>query len=143
MLLFLGSDRIEECDIPKRTKMRELISERYKVDWGAVVAELQVRWSFDHKSSLLLILHGQKSESRISFTSDLWSDKKMTSFMAITAHFTARSDKNNLFPKTHLLAFRAVHGEHSGENLAREFIAVLEECGLLNKVRVSCIHLVH
>ncbi|EKM49197.1 uncharacterized protein PHACADRAFT_68361, partial [Phanerochaete carnosa HHB-10118-sp] len=60
---------LEDMDIPHRTMLTDLIKECCAVDFGAVVKELKV------------------SEGHISYTSDLWSNLKLLSFMAITAHY--------------------------------------------------------
>ena len=77
----------------------------------------------------------QHAERHISFTSDLWSNLKLTSFMAITAHFVARDERGNLIVRSRLIAFRMVSGSHTGVNLAGTFFNILKEYGLLHKVR--------
>lgn len=59
----------------------------------------------------------------------------MQSFMGVTAHFIAKSPLNVLTLETRLVAFRVLHGSHTGVNLANEFLKVIGEIECLNKVR--------
>ncbi|KAF9545852.1 hypothetical protein CPC08DRAFT_589654, partial [Agrocybe pediades] len=61
---------LRDGDIPHRTKLTEIIFQSYRREWLKLVRTLQ------------------ESEGRISFTSDLWSDTNLRSFMAVTAHFS-------------------------------------------------------
>ena len=131
MLLYLCSD-LQDEDIPHRTKFTELIMERFKVKFTDVMRELQVCVVLSQE--LRLLTDGQSAEGRISYTSDLWSNMKLASFMAITAHFMGRDERGNLVVKTRLIAFRAVAVGHTGENLARIFYGILKEYSLLYKV---------
>lgn len=93
-----------------------------------------------HKTYLAMYQH---AEGRVSFTSDLWSNLKMTSFMAITAHFVARDERSNLIIRSRLIAFRMVSGSHTGVNLASIFFDILKEYGLLHKVCCSkCLEII-
>ncbi|KAJ3752489.1 hypothetical protein EV360DRAFT_11628, partial [Lentinula raphanica] len=67
-LLYIGNN-LRERDIPHRTRLRELILERYKCHWKEITSEM--------KAAL----------GRISFTSDMWSNSVLKGFMAITAHY--------------------------------------------------------
>jgi hypothetical protein len=71
---------------------------------------------------------------RISLTSDLWSDSNMTSFMAVTLHWIARTREGGLELKTALGGFRWVKNKHSGENIAARFVDVLSELEILDKI---------
>ncbi|KAF9542984.1 hypothetical protein CPC08DRAFT_594729, partial [Agrocybe pediades] len=65
---------LTDRDIPHRTKLTQLIFESYHHEWKKLVSDLQ------------------NSEGRISFTSDLWSDPNLRSFMAVTAHFLLKDE---------------------------------------------------
>ncbi|KIK77198.1 hypothetical protein PAXRUDRAFT_64421, partial [Paxillus rubicundulus Ve08.2h10] len=60
---------LQESDIPHQRKLTELIEEQYKIKYAAMLMEIQ------------------NSLGRVSFTSDLWSNQTIKSFMAITAHY--------------------------------------------------------
>ncbi|KAJ7039415.1 hypothetical protein C8F04DRAFT_926993, partial [Mycena alexandri] len=70
-LLFIGTE-LDDRDIPHRTKLSELISERFKCEWARMVDEI--------KNSL----------GRVSATDDIWSRQNLESYMAVTVHYTAK-----------------------------------------------------
>ncbi|KAF4618018.1 hypothetical protein D9613_012860 [Agrocybe pediades] len=81
-----------------------------------------------------LVADLQNSEGRISFTSDLWFDINLRSFMAVTAHYLRQDEHRNLVLKSRLAAFRHVSGSHSGEPLAEYFLLILKELGVVHKI---------
>jgi hypothetical protein len=75
---------------------------------------------------------------RVSFTSDLWSDKNLRSYLCLTAHWIARNKRTGkLELKSALIAFHNVTGRHDGVNLANIVIALLDRIGVT--ANVSCI----
>lgn len=57
--------------------------------------------------------------------------------MAVTAHFMAHTPSASgplLSLQTHLVAFRVLHGSHSGINIGKVFLRILEEIKCLHKV---------
>lgn len=54
--------------------------------------------------------------------------------MAMTAHYSAKSADGHLIARTQLVAFRQLHGSHSGVNIGKVFVQVVKEIGCLNKV---------
>ncbi|KIK73670.1 hypothetical protein PAXRUDRAFT_20608 [Paxillus rubicundulus Ve08.2h10] len=75
LLLFIGGD-LADADIPHHTKLGELITERYKVEYAKMLTEIQ------------------NSLGRVSFMSDMWTNQDSKSFMAVTAHYWSHSGKN-------------------------------------------------
>ncbi|KAF8902953.1 hypothetical protein CPB84DRAFT_1665503, partial [Gymnopilus junonius] len=73
-MLYLGKGNINDKDLPHCTKMMEMIIQAYKKQIQATIGELKC------------------SEGRISFTTDLWTDPVLDSFMAVTTHWMARED---------------------------------------------------
>ncbi|KAF8154961.1 hypothetical protein B0H34DRAFT_620268, partial [Crassisporium funariophilum] len=71
-LLYLGAGKINDKDIPHRHRMTDLILEASNKLIEANTDELQ------------------QAEGRISFTTDLWSDPCLDSYMAVTAHYYVR-----------------------------------------------------
>jgi len=67
-------------------------------------------------------------------TTDLWSDPNRDSYMAVTAHFMARDGRGQLILKTLLIAFRLINGMHTGANIGKELIHILDELQILHKV---------
>lgn len=52
--------------------------------------------------------------------------------MGVTAHFCADSLDGRLTIQSRLVAFRHVKGIHDGKNLAKIFVQILKELGVLN-----------
>jgi ketopantoate reductase len=80
----------------------------------------------------------QKSLGRISFTSDIWSDPNLTSFMAVTTHFCLRDEAGRLSIASRLLAFRVVEGSHDGEHIGDALFEIMDEAGITHKVCSQC-----
>ncbi|VDC02215.1 unnamed protein product [Peniophora sp. CBMAI 1063] len=118
MMAYLGNaSGVDDAKIPRRDKMTGLIWNSYKCEYDDLLDTLQ------------------KSPGRLSFTTDLWSDPNLRSFMAITVHWATRNRKTHrLELASRLLAFRHLSGEHTGERLAAVFFGVLKEAGIAHKV---------
>lgn len=116
LMLYLGTEKIEDKDLPHRHKMTDMIFEAYKKRMEATIEEMK------------------RAEGRISFTDDLWSDPNLASFLAISSHFYVRDEKGRLQRQNGLIAFRFIEGSHTGANLAQEFIKIVEELGVIGKV---------
>ncbi|KAF5319548.1 hypothetical protein D9619_008318 [Psilocybe cf. subviscida] len=107
---------ITDAELPHRTRLSKLIELQFEKEYQLM--------RIDIKNAL----------GRVSFTSDVWSRQTMQSFMGVTAHFIAKSPLNVLTMETRLVAFRVLHGSHTGINLANEFLKVIEEIECLNKM---------
>ncbi|KAJ7468179.1 hypothetical protein FB451DRAFT_389795 [Mycena latifolia] len=87
LLLFIGAE-LEDRDIPHRTKLSELVSQRFKYEWTRMVEDMA------------------NSLGRVSATDDIWSRMNLESYMAISLHYSAKDAKGNLVLKSQLVAFR-------------------------------------
>ncbi|KAJ3002031.1 hypothetical protein NUW54_g6071 [Trametes sanguinea] len=116
---------LDDDDIPHRTQTHKILIERYADEIKKLRADLQ-----------LSIHEMQAALGRISFTCDMWSCRVLKGFMAVTLHYCAKDRHNHLVLRTRLGAFRHVPGRHTGENLARQFVGILEELGILGKIGV-------
>ncbi|VDC01199.1 unnamed protein product [Peniophora sp. CBMAI 1063] len=76
LLLYLNAELTGE-DIPHRTKITEFIYELFSAQYRKLVHELQ-----------------EDAISRISFTTDVWSDPQFKPYMAVTAHYWLLSARN-------------------------------------------------
>lgn len=76
----------------------------------------------------------QWAEGRISFTTDLWSDPSLDSYMAVSTHYYVRDEHRRLKRRNGLIAFRFIEGSHTGVNLAQNFLKILQELKILGKV---------
>jgi hypothetical protein len=73
----------------------------------------------------------QEALGKISFTSDLWSDKNLRSYLCLTAHWIARNKRTGVLElKCALIAFHNVTGRHDGVNLGRIMLALLDRAGV-------------
>ncbi|THH14133.1 hypothetical protein EUX98_g9644 [Antrodiella citrinella] len=115
-LIAYCSDYIDDIDIPHRTFLTSLIKERYMIDYSEALEHLK------------------SAGSRISYTSDLWSNLRLLGFMAITAHYAANDSDGHLKIHSRLIAFRAVPVQHTGSNLSRIFYDILREQKLLDRI---------
>lgn len=116
-MLYLGTGKIDNKDLPHRHKMTDMIFAAYKKRMEATVEEMK------------------RAEGRISYTDDLWSDPNLASFLTVSSHFYVRDEKGKLQKQNGLIAFRLIEGSHTGVNLAHEFIKIVEELGVLRKVK--------
>jgi len=66
----------------------------------------------------------------ISLTTDIWTDRRMHSFLGVTAH-TFSDGK----PCAHLLAFQVFSGSHTGQKIADAVESVVTQNNLSGKVR--------
>lgn len=67
-------------------------------------------------------------------TSDIWSSRDLTSYMAVTAHYCVETPDGRLIIQSRLIAFRHVEGRHDGKSLAKIFVRILKELGIFNRV---------
>ncbi|KAF8473053.1 hypothetical protein DFH94DRAFT_617667, partial [Russula ochroleuca] len=80
-----GCLNISNEDLPHRTKVTKLIFAAYEQE-------------HEH-----LKMHYQKALGRVSFSSDLWSNPNLVSFMALSSHFLSCDDSGHLHLDNHLL----------------------------------------
>lgn len=96
--------------------------------------------SRSHLTSKLIPQLVQATEARISdhivksehvaLTLDIWTDRRMHSFLALTGHTF-----NNFESQSFLLAFEAFRGSHTGQNIAEAIDCCLSKYSLHDKVR--------
>ncbi|KZV66297.1 hypothetical protein PENSPDRAFT_559806, partial [Peniophora sp. CONT] len=68
-ILYLNPD-ITDDEIPHRTKITEFIFELFSKQYRALIDELR-----------------EAALSRVSFTTDVWTDPHLKPYMAVTAHY--------------------------------------------------------
>jgi hypothetical protein len=132
LLLYIGA-QLEDSDIPHRTKLGELITARFKLEYANMVQDIAVCPCLCQ--CCVELMSFQNSLGRVSFTSDIWSRQNLESYMAITAHYMAKMpNTGTLVLKSQLIAFRRLQGSHTGENIGKVFVSVVKEIGCLHKV---------
>lgn len=82
------------------------------------------------KEKQVVNVNSQLEEARhVSLTVDIWTDRRMHSYIAITVHLFI-----NWEAKSHLLHFKAFKGSHTGARIAAEVEKAIDEHGLRGKV---------
>ncbi|KAF8179985.1 hypothetical protein K438DRAFT_1535252, partial [Mycena galopus ATCC 62051] len=69
-----GRKDVGDDDLPHRTSLTDLLFEQYGEAYAALVADFK------------------RAYGRISFTSDMWSDPNLRSFLALSAHYCVRDE---------------------------------------------------
>ncbi|KAF9230026.1 hypothetical protein BU15DRAFT_57676, partial [Melanogaster broomeanus] len=71
----------------------------------------------------------------ISFTADIWGDRSLQPYLALTAHWIAGDEKTGgLELKSALIGFHRVRGNHTGLVLARAILYLLDRAEVTMKV---------
>lgn len=74
----------------------------------------------------------QESLGRVSLTTDIWSNQSLRSFLALTAHWIALKN-NKLFLRAALIGFHQLEKEHTGKNIAKTLLHLIERAGIQKK----------
>ena len=115
-MLYVGDEKLEVKDLPHCTKMTKMVLDEFKKEWRKFAEDMK------------------KAEGRILYTTDLWSDLNLDSFMAITAHYIFCPTTGLLQYWCNLIAFQHIKGSHSGANLAMHFFALIDGLRVAHKV---------
>ncbi|KAL1738946.1 ribonuclease H-like domain-containing protein, partial [Schizophyllum fasciatum] len=107
---------MDEADLPHRTRMTELIEERFEKEFNRLKDEIQ------------------NSPGRVAFTMDVWSRVNLESYLAVTAHYIHTTPAGQDVLKARLVAFHHLEGSHTGENMGRAFISIVEKLGCMAKI---------
>jgi hypothetical protein len=98
-------------DCPSSYKVRKMITTMYKNKRDSLQTELaNAKWT--------------------SITLDMWSDRRMRSFLGITVHFL----NENLQRKSMLLEFTEFDSNHTADNIVDKCMFVLDSYGIRQKV---------
>ena len=66
----------------------------------------------------------------VSLTVDIWTDRRMHSFIGVTVHAF-----NNGAPESRLLAFKCFSGSHTGQRIAEALEDIVEQHSIRGKIR--------
>lgn len=81
------------------------------------------------------VLKKLETQSSVSLTTDLWSDRRLRSFLGVTAHVCNTSkDSDSYALESYLLDCRDFTGRHSGERIASAFEEITEEYCIRQKI---------
>jgi hypothetical protein len=101
----------------------------------------------------VISLSSQELKCKVSFSLDAWTSTTGYGFLAIVMHYVSNdwelgrslsmSSTCFLLPATEelLVDFKEIHGEHSGENLAKLVWETMQMYGLEDKVRYTWAYL--
>ena len=68
----------------------------------------------------------------VSTTTDLWFiDQMKASFMGLTAHWVESTQSGEWKIHGEVIAFHAITGAHTGENLGRYFVRLCKQAGII------------
>ncbi|KAL1672873.1 hypothetical protein EV122DRAFT_199086, partial [Schizophyllum commune] len=71
-LLYAAQGNCLDQDLPHRTKLAELVLQRFKMKYEEIRLDITT------------------SLSRVAFTTDIWSRQNLEGYMAVTAHYIVR-----------------------------------------------------
>ena len=77
------------------------------------------------------------SLGKISYTSDIWSSKSRTPYLAITAHWMCQDKGGNICLTSALIAFHRVWGKHTAKNLSKIMLDLFDRTQSTNKASWS------
>jgi hypothetical protein len=83
---------LKDSHISHRTKFWQLIIDAWDEYFTAIKLDLAVSVWLPIVYSILICL--QAAQGQISFTSDIWSNAKLRPFLAVTAHWIVKENKN-------------------------------------------------
>ena len=79
------------------------------------------------------ILDQFKNCQNVNVTVDIWSDRKMRSFLGVTGHVIIK-ENDTMELKSFTLACEHFKGRHSGENISAAFEKIIQRFGIRNKI---------
>ncbi|KAF8267068.1 hypothetical protein EI94DRAFT_1582652 [Lactarius quietus] len=83
----------------------------------------------------LLISRVQDALGQVSFTTDIWTNHNLWSYLAITAHWISKlPGTSSLQLKVALITFQRLSGHHSGASLGKTILALLDRAKVTRKV---------
>ena len=117
-LLIYTRPGLSDKDIPHRNKVREEILQRSKVVESRIHERLQAL------------------DGRISFTFDSWTAEAGDPYLSVTGHYiSAPADVPQEWKLySEQLAFTAIEGNHSGDNIGNMLVRVVDRLNLRKKV---------
>lgn len=123
-----------DADIPGRDKMREAIISQWRNSFEGLKLDLSVGFSTCFLT-LLTNTNQQCSCGRISFTVDGWSNANMASYLALTSHWISIDElSRRLMLKAALIGFHRLKQKHSGANIAKTILHLLDRANITLKV---------
>lgn len=79
------------------------------------------------------VLEKLATQLSVPLTTELWSDRRLYSFLGLTAHVCCKT-KNSYELESYLLDYMHFTGRHSGERIVSAFEEIMEEYGICQKI---------
>ncbi|CAI5638886.1 unnamed protein product [Oreochromis niloticus] len=79
------------------------------------------------------IIKALEVQPNVAITTDLWSDRRLRTFLGVTAHVACKN-KDSYSLQSFLLDCRRFTGKHCGERIASAFDNIVEEYGIGHKI---------
>ena len=130
-LLLLLREDLDDEDIPKRDKIHNAIIVAWKAYYISLKQDLKV--SVISVCVCITDVSAKAAIGKISYTTDIWFSADKTPYMAVTAHWMAKTN-GQIELKAALIAFQRVWGKHTAKNLASILLHILDCAGTTNNV---------
>jgi hypothetical protein len=86
--------------------------------------------NMQYKSQREMLRQKLSCADAVSLTMDMWSDRRMRSFMEATVHFLTE----DMHAETYLLDIASFAGSHTGEKIGNFCVSMVEEFGIRDKL---------
>ena len=84
----------------------------------------------------LIIDYQSPTSGKISTTMDLWSaDQTKASFFRLMVHWIQVDQSKKWNIKSHVIAFQAISGAHTGDNISRYFVGLCDHVGVISQAQ--------
>jgi hypothetical protein len=134
-------EELKESDIPGRTALCNHIEKAFKTYMQKLEEDLKVCNIQGICGPTYCFV--QRAAGKISFTTDVWTDPNMTSFMAVTAHWlevieeqSGSGNHKKLRLRADLIGFHKIPGRHTGKHLAYCFLFITDRLNITEKVSI-------
>jgi hypothetical protein len=145
-VFFILRNELKKFDIPARSTIRNHIMKKLSEYLEKLGEDMKVKIVFF--GLFVLLNNWQKPLGKISFTTDVWSDPNLASFMGVTAHWTEGVEvrtmtgpQKKLELRSDLVGFLNIPGRHTGKHLAECFMFILDRMNITEKVSFAFIYL--
>ena len=127
-LIVRGNLPLNTVERPWFKTFMAVVDPKFNVPCRRKVAS-EINYLYDLKRNVLL--NKLMSVESLSLTLDMWSDRRMRSFMGVTVHFLTSDIKL----ESYLLDMGAFAGSHTGEQIGAHCVSLVEEYKIRDKVR--------
>ena len=131
---------LKDSDIPHRTTIRNHVKEIWDEHLKGLEEEIKVCVTCS-QLTLCSSFFWKVVLSKISVTTNLWTDLNLSPFMAVTAHWietkvtqTPEGLQYELKLHAELIGFHRVPGRHDGKHLCQAFLYIIDQLSIASVV---------